>query len=201
MKNYFKPAVFLLSLWPIYIIIYQIIFNQLGPEPVDRIINHFGEWTLIFIFLTLSMTPLKKITKSLQWIKFRRMLGLFAFFYASIHMLSYVGLDYRFDFEPLIDDVFKKKFVFIGFSAWLLLIPLAITSSDKMARLLKQNWKKLHSLIYVISIFGVLHFIWLSKTIFFKPLIFLIILAVLLLFRLKLNKSSIVSDKNKLGNY
>jgi len=201
LKNYFKPAVFLLSLWPIYIIIYQIIFNQLGPEPVDRIINHFGEWTLIFIFLTLSMTPLKKITKSLQWIKFRRMLGLFAFFYASIHMLSYVGLDYRFDFEPLIDDVFKKKFVFIGFSAWLLLIPLAITSSDKMARLLKQNWKKLHSLIYVISIFGILHFIWLSKTIFFKPLIFLIILAVLLLFRLKLNKSSIVSDKNKLGNY
>ena len=173
----------------------------MGPEPVDRIINHFGEWTLIFIFLTLSMTPLKKITKSLQWIKFRRMLGLFAFFYASIHMLSYVGLDYRFDFEPLIDDVFKKKFVFIGFSAWLLLIPLAITSSDKMVRLLKQNWKKLHSLIYVISIFGVLHFIWLSKTIFFKPLIFLIILAVLLLFRLKLNKSSIVSDKNKLGNY
>ena len=201
MKNYFKPAVFLLSLWPIYIITYQIIFNQLGPEPVDRIINHFGEWTLIFIFLTLSMTPLKKITKSLQWIKFRRMFGLFAFFYASIHMLSYVGLDYRFDFEPLIDDVFKKKFVFIGFSAWLLLIPLAITSSDKMVRLLKQNWKKLHSLIYVISIFGVLHFIWLSKTIFFKPLIFLIILAVLLLFRLKLYKSSIVSDKNKLGNY
>ena len=147
------------------------------------------------------MTPLKKITKSVQWIKFRRMLGLFAFFYASIHMLSYVGLDYRFDFKPLIDDVFKKKFVFIGFSAWLLLIPLAITSSDKMVRLLKQNWKKLHSLIYVISIFGVLHFIWLSKTIFFKPLIFLIILAVLLLFRLKLNNSSIVSDKNKLGNY
>ena len=201
MKNYFKPAVFFLSLWPIYIIVYQLIYNKLGPEPVDRIINHFGEWTLIFIFLTLSMTPLKKITKSVQWIKFRRMLGLFAFFYASIHMLSYVGLDYRFDFEPLIDDIFKKKFVFIGFSAWLLLIPLAITSSDKMVRLLKQNWKKLHSLIYVISIFGVLHFIWLSKTIFFKPLIFLIILAVLLLFRLKLNKSSIVSDKNKLGNY
>ncbi len=198
MKNYLKPAVFFLSLWPIYIIVYQLIYNKLGPEPVDRIINHFGEWTLIFIFLTLSMTPLKKITKSLQWIKFRRMLGLFAFFYASIHMLSYVGLDYRFDFEPLIDDVFKKKFVFVGFSAWLLLIPLAITSSNKMVRLLKQNWKKLHSLIYVISIFGVLHFIWLSKTIFFKPLIFLIILAVLLLFRLKFNKSSIVSDKNKL---
>ena len=157
-------------------------------DSVDRIINHFGEWTLIFILLTLSMTPLKKITKSVEWIKFRRMLGLFTFFYASIHMLSYVGLDYRFDFEPLIDDVLKKKFIFIGFSAWLLLIPLAITSSDKMVRILKKNWKKLHKLDYIVSIFGVLHFIWLSKTIFFKPLIFLIILIVLLLFRINFRK-------------
>ena len=188
MKNYFKPTVFLLSLWPIYIIIYQLIYNKLGPEPVDRVINHFGEWTLIFVLLTLSMTPLKKITNSLEWIKFRRMLGLFTFFYASIHMLSYVGLDYRFDFEPLINDVLKKKFIFIGFSAWLLLIPLAITSSDKMVRILKKNWKKLHSLVYIISIFGVLHFIWLSKTIFFKPLIFLIILIFLFLFRVNFKK-------------
>ena len=157
---------------------------------MDRIINHFGEWTLIFIFLTLSMTPLRKITKSLEWIKFRRMLGLFAFFYASVHMLSYVGLDYRFDFEPLINDVLKKKFIFIGFSAWLLLIPLAVTSSQKMVRLLKQNWKKIHKLIYVIAIFGVLHFIWLSKTIFFKPLIFLILLIIILIFRVKITKSA-----------
>ena len=190
MSKYYKIIVFFLSLWPIYIITYQIIFNQLGPEPVDRIINHFGEWTLIFILLTLSMTPMRKITKSLEWIKFRRMLGLFAFFYASIHMLSYVGLDYRFDFTPIINDVLKKKFIFIGFSAWLLLIPLAVTSSEKMVRLLKQNWKKIHKLIYVIAIFGVLHFIWLSKTIFFKPLIFLILLIILLLFRIKITKSA-----------
>ena len=190
MRRYYKTLVFFLSLWPIYVISYQIIFNQLGPEPVDRIINHFGEWTLIFILLTLSMTPLKKITKSVEWIKFRRMLGLFTFFYASIHMLSYVGLDYRFDFEPLINDVLKKKFIFIGFSAWLLLIPLAITSSERMVRLLKQNWKKIHRLIYIIGIFGVLHYIWLSKTIFFKPLIFLILLIILLLFRIKITKSA-----------
>ncbi len=189
MSRYSKTLVFFLSLWPIYVISYQIIFNQLGPEPVDRIINHFGEWTLIFILLTLSMTPLKKITKSAEWIKFRRMLGLFTFFYASIHMLSYVGLDYRFDFEPLINDVLKKKFIFIGFSAWLLLIPLAVTSSERMVRLLKQNWKKIHRLIYLIGIFGVLHYIWLSKTIFFKPLIFLIILVILLLFRIKITRS------------
>ena len=190
MRSYSKIIVFFFSLWPIYLITYQIVFNQLGPEPVDRIINHFGEWTLIFIFLTLSMTPLRKITKSLEWIKFRRMLGLFAFFYASVHMLSYVGLDYRFDFEPLINDVLKKKFIFIGFSAWLLLIPLAVTSSEKMVRLLKKNWKKIHRLIYIIGIFGVLHYIWLSKTIFFKPLIFLILLIILLLFRIKITKSA-----------
>ena len=190
MRNYFKPAVFLLSLWPLIIIGYQIFYNKLGPEPVDRIINHFGEWTLIFILLTLSMTPLKKITKSVEWIKFRRMLGLFTFFYASIHMLSYVGLDYRFDFEPLINDVLKKKFIFIRYSAWLLLIPLAVTSSERMVRLLKQNWKKIHRLIYIIGIFGVLHYIWLSKTIFFKPLIFLIILVILLLFRIKITRSA-----------
>ncbi len=190
MRRYYKTLVFFLSLWPLYVISYQIIFNQLGPEPVDRIINHFGEWTLIFILLTLSMTPLRKITKSVEWIKFRRMLGLFTFFYASIHMLSYVGLDYRFDFEPLINDVLKKKFIFIGFSAWLLLIPLAITSSEKMVRLLKQNWKKIHRLIYIIGIFGVLHYIWLSKTIFFKPLIFLIVLIILLLFRIKITRSA-----------
>ena len=190
MRRYYKTLVFFLYLWPIYVISYQIIFNQLGPEPVDRIINHFGEWTLIFILLTLSMTPLKKITKLVEWIKFRRMLGLFTFFYASIHMLSYVGLDYRFDFEPLINDVLKKKFIFIGFSAWLLLIPLAITSSERMVRLLKQNWKKIHRLIYIIGIFGVLHYIWLSKTIFFKPLIFLILLIILLLFRIKITKSA-----------
>ena len=190
MLRYSKIFVFLLCLWPLYSIIYQIFYNKLGAEPVDKIINHFGEWTLIFIFLTLSMSPLKKITNSTMWIKYRRMLGLFVFFYASTHMLSYVGLDYRFDFEPLINDVLKKKFIFIGFSAWLLLIPLAITSSDKMVKILKQNWKKIHRLIYVIGIFGVLHFIWLSKTIFFKPLIFLIILIILLLFRVNFKKLS-----------
>ena len=189
MLRYSKIFVFLLCLWPLYSIIYGIFYNNLGAEPVDKIINHFGEWTLIFIFLTLSMSPLKKITNSTIWIRYRRMLGLFVFFYASIHLFSYVGLDYRFDFQPIINDVLKKKFVFIGFAAWLLLIPLAVTSSNKMMRILKHNWKKIHRLIYVIGIFGVLHFIWLSKTIFFKPLIFLIILIILLLFRVNFNKS------------
>ena len=188
MKKYLKPGVFLLSLIPFLIIIYKIFFNQLGPEPVKEITHHTGEWTLIFIIITLAMSPLKKITKLNIWISFRRMLGLFVFFYATIHLMTYVVIDYRFDWQQIYNDVLKKKYIFIGFSAWLLLIPLAVTSSQKMTKLLKQNWKKLHRLIYLIAIFGALHYIWLSKTIFFKPLIFAIIIIILLMFRLNFRK-------------
>jgi sulfoxide reductase heme-binding subunit YedZ len=186
--KYFKPFVFILCLWPLGIIILDIYYNNLGAEPVKKIMNHFGEWTLIFICLTLTMSPLKRITNLSFWIKFRRMLGLFVFFYATVHLLTYVGLDYRFDWDPIINDVLKKKYIFIGFSAWLLLIPLAITSSQKMIKILGRNWKNLHRLVYVIAIFGSLHYIWLSKTIFFKPLIYTLIIVVLLALRIKIKK-------------
>jgi sulfoxide reductase heme-binding subunit YedZ len=189
--KYFKPFVFILCLLPLGIIILDIYYNNLGAEPVKKIMNHFGEWTLIFICLTLTMSPLKRITNLGFWIKFRRMLGLFVFFYATIHLLTYVGLDYRFDWEPIINDVLKKKYIFIGFSAWLLLIPLAITSSQKMIKLLKNNWKRLHRLIYIIALFGSLHYIWLSKTIFFKPLVYLVIILVLLALRIKIKKRNV----------
>ena len=191
MIKYFKPFVFILCLLPLGIIILDIYYNNLGAEPVKKIMNHFGEWTLIFICLTLSMSPLKRITNLGFWIKFRRMLGLFVFFYATIHLLTYVGLDYRFDWQPIFNDVLKKKYIFIGFSAWLLLIPLAVTSSQKMIKILKHNWKNLHRLIYVIAIFGSLHYIWLSKTIFFKPLIYTTIIVVLLALRIKIKKRAI----------
>ena len=191
MIKYFKTIVFLLCLWPLIVISLDIYYNELGAEPVKKIMNHFGEWTLIFICLTLSMSPLKKFTNLSIWIKFRRMLGLFVFFYATIHLLTYIGLDYRFDWQPILNDVLKKKYIFIGFSAWLLLIPLAITSSKKMIKILKNKWKVLHKLIYVIAIFGSLHYIWLSKTIFFKPLIYTIIIIVLLALRIKIKKKNI----------
>ena len=191
MIKYFKPFVFILCLLPLGIIILDIYYNNLGAEPVKKIMNHFGEWTLIFICLTLTMSPLKKITNLPFWLKFRRMLGLFVFFYATVHLLTYVGLDYRFDWDPIINDVLKKKYIFIGFSAWLLLIPLAITSSQKMIKILGRNWKNLHRLVYVIAIFGSLHYIWLSKTIFFKPLIYTLIIVVLLALRIKIKKRDI----------
>jgi sulfoxide reductase heme-binding subunit YedZ len=189
--KYFKPFVFIICLWPLGTIILDIYYNELGAEPVKKIMNHFGEWTLIFICLTLTMSPLKRITNLSFWIKFRRMLGLFVFFYATVHLLTYVGLDYRFDWEPIINDVIKKKYIFIGFSAWLLLIPLAITSSQKMIKILGRNWKNLHRLVYVIAIFGSLHYIWLSKTIFFKPLIYTLIIVVLLALRIKIKKRDV----------
>jgi len=191
MRKYFKSGVFILSAIPFLFILYKIYFNKLGPEPVKEITHFTGEWTLIFICLTLSMTPLKRLTNLTMWVSFRRMLGLFVFFYASLHLLTYIGIDYRFNWQPILDDVFKKKYIFIGFAAWVLLIPLAITSSQKMIKLLKNNWKRLHRLIYIIAIFGSLHYIWLSKTIFFKPLVYLVIILVLLALRIKIKKRNV----------
>ena len=191
MRKYFKPGVFILSAIPFLLIFYKIYFNKLGLEPVKEITHFTGEWTLIFICLTLSMTPLKRLTNLNIWISFRRMLGLFVFFYASLHLLTFVGLDYRFNLQPILDDVLKKKYIFIGFAAWVLLLPLAITSSQMMMKLLKNNWKKLHRLIYVIAIFGALHYIWLSKTIFFRPLVYLVIILVLLALRIKIKNRNV----------
>ena len=188
MIKYFKSSIFILSTIPFLIIIYKIFFNKLGPEPVKEITHFTGEWTLIFICLTLAMSPLKKLTNLNFWVKGRRMLGLFVFFYASLHLLTYVGIDYRFSWQPIFDDVVKKKYIFVGFAAWLLLIPLTLTSSQKMMLLLKQNWKKLHRLIYVIAILGSLHFIWLSKTIYFKPLIYFLLISVLLVLRINFKR-------------
>ena len=188
MIRYFKPGIFFLSLIPFIVIVYKIYFNQLGPEPVKEITHHTGEWTLIFICLTLAMTPLKRLTNLTIWIKFRRMLGLFIFFYATLHMLTYVVIDYRLDFSSISKDILTKRFIFIGFTAWLLLLPLTLTSSRKAVMLLKDKWKKLHRLIYLIAILGVVHFLWLVKFDITEPLIYAAIILVLLLFRVKFKK-------------
>ena len=188
MIKYFKSSIFILSTIPFLVITYKIFFNKLGPEPVKEITHFTGEWALIFICLTLSMSPLKKLTNLNYWVNVRRMLGLFVFFYTSLHLLTYVGIDHRFNWQPILNDVVKKKYIFVGFAAWVLLIPLTITSSQKMIILLKQNWKKLHRLIYVIAILGSLHFIWLSKTIYFKPLIYFVLITVLLALRINFKR-------------
>ena len=191
MKKYFKPSVFILSTVPFIIIVYKIFLNQLGPEPIKEITHHTGEWTLLFIIFTLAMSPLKQITNMNIWISIRRMLGLFVFFYASLHMLTYVGLDYRFDINEISKDILTKRFIFVGFAAWLLLVPLALTSSKKMMKIFKQYWKKIHRLIYLIALLGVTHFIWLVKKDITEPLIYLLIILFLLVFRVKFKKTNL----------
>jgi len=184
-----KRLIFIASLWPILSIGIDIFENNLGANPVEFIERHFGKWTLIFLCLTLSMTPLRRITKINQWILYRRMLGLFVFFYASIHLLCYIGLDYQFAWLEIKNDIIKHRYVLVGFLGWLLLLPLAITSSDKMIRKLKANWKKLHRLVYLIAILGVLHFIWLVKKDITEPLIYAAIFFLLFILRLNFFKT------------
>jgi sulfoxide reductase heme-binding subunit YedZ len=189
MKKYFKSVIFFLSSIPFIIIIAKIFLDQLGPEPIKEITHHTGEWTLLFLVFTLSMSPLKRFTNLNIWISIRRMLGLFAFFYASLHMFTYIGLDYQFDLSAISKDILTKKFIFVGFAAWFLMIPLALTSSKKMMNVLRKNWKKLHRLIYLISILGVIHFLWLVKKDLTEPLIYLLIIIILLILRINFKRS------------
>lgn len=189
MKKYFKSVIFFLSSIPFIIIIAKIFLDKLGPEPIKEITHHTGEWALLFLVFTLSMSPLKRFTNLNIWISIRRMLGLFAFFYASLHMFTYVGLDYQFDLSAISKDILTKKFIFVGFAAWFLMIPLALTSSKKMMSVLRKNWKKLHRLIYLISILGVIHFLWLVKKDLTEPLIYLLIIIILLILRINFKRS------------
>lgn len=185
---YIKRLIFIISLWPVLSLSVSIFLNNLGANPVEFIERHFGKWALIFLCLTLSMTPLRRITHMNQWILYRRMLGLFTFFYATVHLLCYIGLDYHFAWIDIKNDIIKHRYVLVGFLGWLLLLPLAITSSEKMIRKLKSNWKRLHRLIYLIAILGVLHFAWLVKKDITEPLIYALIVLILFLLRLNMFK-------------
>ena len=179
-----KKLVFILALWPLFSIVLQTYLDKLGANPVELIERHFGKWTLIFLCLTLAMTPLCKLTQNGQWVLYRRMLGLFVFFYSTVHLLCYVGIDYQFAWHDMKDDILKHRYVLVGFLAWLLLIPLAITSSNKMIQRLRTKWKRLHRLVYLIAILGLLHFFWLIKKDMTQPLIYSGVLLVLFLFRM-----------------
>ena len=185
---YIKRLIFIICLWPILSLGIVIFLNNLGANPVEFIERHFGKWALIFLCLTLSMTPLRRITHMNQWILYRRMLGLFTFFYATVHLLCYIGLDYHFAWIDIKNDIIKHRYVLVGFLGWLLLLPLAITSSDNMMRKLKFNWKRLHRLIYLIAILGALHFLWLVKKDITEPLIYAFIIFILFLLRLNMFK-------------
>jgi len=180
-----KPVLFVVCLIPLAWLIWDAFNTGLGAEPIKAIIHRTGGWTLRFLLITLTITPLRKITGWHALIRLRRMFGLFAFFYACLHFLSYVGLDQAFDLHYIIPDVIKHKYVLVGFTSFLLLIPLAVTSTNGMVRRLGgRRWQRLHRLVYVTAIGGVLHFLWLVKSDIREPLLYGAILAVLLDYRL-----------------
>lgn len=184
MIRWIKVAVFLACLVPLGHLGWDAYTQNLGANPIEKITHATGDWTLRLLLITLSITPIRKLLALPALIKFRRMLGLFAFFYGSLHFTTYIWLDKFFNLHEMLADVAKRKFITVGFTAFLLLIPLAITSTAGWIRLLGgKRWQTLHRLIYISAIAGVIHYLWLVKADIRKPLEYGAILAVLLSYR------------------
>jgi sulfoxide reductase heme-binding subunit YedZ len=181
-----KAAIFLAALLPFARLVLFTVVDQLGANPVEFITRNTGDWTLYFLCITLAVTPLRRVTKWNWLVSLRRMLGLFAFFYAALHFTTFLWFDHFFDIQEMLKDVFKRPFITVGFIAFVLLIPLAATSSNNMIkRLGSRRWQRLHRAIYLISILGILHFWWMKagKNDFVEPTLFGAIVGVLLLLR------------------
>jgi sulfoxide reductase heme-binding subunit YedZ len=178
-----KPIVFLAALVPLALLVVGALHGDLGANPIEKITHQTGLWTLILLLVTLSITPLRRIT-GVNWIiQYRRMIGLFAFFYGCLHLTTYVWLDQFFDFQSMLHDVYKRPFITAGFTGFLLMVPLALTSTQWSIRKLGKKWQILHRLIYFSALAGVVHFIWLVKKDIQEPLIYAIILGTLMSIR------------------
>lgn len=185
MNRFIKPIIFILCLLPLVLLFRDFYLDELGANPFEVLTRSTGEWTLRFVLLTLTMTPLRRLTGSPWPLRLRRMLGLFAFFYVCVHLLTYLWLDHFFDWEEIIIDIVKRPYITLGVLAFTLLLPLALTSTKKMMKRLGSRWKSLHKLIYIIAILGVLHFLLLVKADLREPIIYAFVLVTLFLVRLK----------------
>ncbi len=183
--SWIKAVIFAASLIPLARLAWLGLHRGLGANPIEYITHSTGWWALAFLLITLSVTPLRRLA-NLPWLlRLRRMLGLFAFFYASLHFTTYIWLDQFFDVKEIVKDVVKRPFITVGFAAFVLLIPLAATSTNAMVRKLgAKRWQNLHRLVYLIGGLGVVHFWWLVKKDITEPFIFAILLAALLIARL-----------------
>ena len=180
-----KPVVFLICLVPLAALGWRALHGELTANPIEFITHATGDWTLRFLIITLCVTPFRKILHLPELIRFRRMLGLFAFFYACLHFTTYIWLDKFFDLSEMWKDIAKRKYITVGFTAFLLLIPLAITSTAGWIRRLGgKRWQQLHRLVYFSATLGVIHYYWLVKSAVIRPLTYGVIVAVLLLWRL-----------------
>ena len=195
-----KVVLFLLCLLPISWLIHRVATNGAGANPQEYLIRATGDWTLRFICIVLAVTPLRTISNTPQLARFRRMLGLFVYFYVVVHLLSYSGFDMGFDVSDIAKDIAKRPFILVGFLAFLLLTPLAATSFNRAIKALgAKRWQLLHKMVYVISGLGLLHFFWMraGKNNFNEVFIYAAIIAVLLGWRVQqfLKKKRLQSDK------
>ena len=180
-----KPVVFAAALIPVGWLVYGAAIGGLGPNPIEAITHGTGDWTLRFLLMTLALTPLRVLTGWNGFARFRRMLGLFAFFYGCLHLLTYLWLDKFFSWTDIAHDIPRRPFITAGFTAFVVLVPLAATSTAGMIRRLGgRNWKRLHRLIYLSAIAAVVHYWWLVKADVSRPRAYAIVLAVLLGVRL-----------------
>jgi sulfoxide reductase heme-binding subunit YedZ len=183
--RYIKPVFFLMCLAPATVLIWRGFHSSLGANPIETITHSTGDWTMRFLLVTLAITPLRKFTRIYSLISLRRMFGLFAFFYGTLHLMTWVWLDKFFDVHEMLKDIAKRKFITAGMTAFALMIPLAVTSTKWAIRKLGgKRWQALHRLIYFSAIAGIIHYIWLVKADLKKPLEYGAVLAVLLLYRL-----------------
>ena len=185
MTRVIKPLIFTLCLLPLVLLFTNFYLDELGANPFEVLTRSTGEWTLRFLLITLTMTPLRLLTGSVWPLRLRRMLGLFTFFYVCVHLSTYIILDHFFDWDEIIIDIVKRPYITIGMLAFVMLLPLALTSTKKMMKRLGKRWKSLHKLVYAIAILGVLHFLLLVKADLREPIIYAFILLILLLVRLK----------------
>ena len=183
-KKWTKVPVFLLCLTPWSLLLWRAYYANLGPDPVATLQHTTGDWTLRFLVFTLCISPARKLLRLPELIRFRRMLGLFAFFYGCCHFLVYLGPDQNFSLAAMLKDVAKRPFITVGFTALVLMIPLALTSTAGWIRRLGgRRWQILHRLIYISAVCGVIHYLWLVKSAIYRPLTYGIIVGVLLLWR------------------
>ena len=177
----FKAALFALCLAPLARLVFFAFTDRLGANPIEFVLRSLGTWTLTLLLVTLSITPLRRLSGWNSLIRVRRMLGLFAFFYACLHFLTYAGVDQSFDLSAILADIVKRPYITIGFTCFVLLIPLAATSTNAMQRWLGgKRWQQLHRLIYLIAMGGVVHYLWLVKKDITLPVLYGLVLAVLL---------------------
>tara|TARA_S200000501_G_C20864986_1_gene761485 strand:- start:586 stop:1200 length:615 start_codon:yes stop_codon:yes gene_type:complete len=184
--KYISPVIYIICLIPFFVGIFLIFKDNLGPNPIEFIIKETGSWAIYFICLTLMISPIIKITNINKIIFFRRIFGLFSFFYAFLHFISFIWFEHFFDIREIYNDVISRPFITIGFISFILLIPLALTSNSFMMKSMGKFWKKLHMLIYLISILAVFHFWWMrsGKNDFDDPILLGLIIFSLLLFRI-----------------